>query len=517
MQGKTFIIAVFCVVRCILYPGTSICVASFNREQANQILIKIRDILVPRSANLDAEIDTITIAAQRGEIKFHNDSKIFIVTANEGSRSNRSNIIIVDEFRMVKKDIIDTVIRRFNVVSRQPNFINLPEYKNNSKYQERNKEFYMSSAWFKSHWSYDKMVTYCENMLVDSKNYYCVGFPYQLSIKEGLLMREALEDEMSESDFNEMGHDMEMGCLWFADDDGTFFKYEDISKTRQIPHAFFPPETAALLNDKKLAIPELKAGERRILSIDIAVMRSKRGENDASSIFLNQLLPSGKKYFSNIVYGENLEGMHTEDQALRIRKLFDYFKCTDLVIDRGGYGFGVADALLRSMIDPRTGETFDALSCCNDEEFAQRCNEPDARKVIWSIQANQKMNSDCANMLQQGFKQGRVKLLIPDLECVDELIKYTGYHKLDSADKIKFQLPYINTTLLVNELVNLDYEHNSTSNTIKIVEKAGHRKDRYSSLSYNYYIADQLAQKLLRPKKSFDIKGYLSLSRAPKI
>lgn len=32
--GKTFLSAIYCVVRCILYPGTHICIASGTRGQA---------------------------------------------------------------------------------------------------------------------------------------------------------------------------------------------------------------------------------------------------------------------------------------------------------------------------------------------------------------------------------------------------------------------------------------------------------------------------------------------------
>lgn len=32
--GKTFLSAIYCVVRCVLYPGTKICIASGTRGQA---------------------------------------------------------------------------------------------------------------------------------------------------------------------------------------------------------------------------------------------------------------------------------------------------------------------------------------------------------------------------------------------------------------------------------------------------------------------------------------------------
>ena len=37
-QGKTWLTALFCVVRCILFPGSKICIASSTRPQANQVL-----------------------------------------------------------------------------------------------------------------------------------------------------------------------------------------------------------------------------------------------------------------------------------------------------------------------------------------------------------------------------------------------------------------------------------------------------------------------------------------------
>ena len=53
------------------------------------------------------------------------------------------------------------------------------------------------------------------------------GLPYQISIKESLLSREQVEDEMSEADFSEMAWDMEMGCLWYGDKDGSLFSYDN--------------------------------------------------------------------------------------------------------------------------------------------------------------------------------------------------------------------------------------------------------------------------------------------------
>ena len=143
-QGKSFLIAIFCVVRCILYPGTRICLASKARKQATEILEKIKAPPISNSENLRNEIKETIINQSAAYIEFHNGSKIIVITANDNARSNRANILVIDEFRLVDKDIIDKVLRKFLTAPRQPNYLNKPEY---AHMVERNKEMYLSSAW----------------------------------------------------------------------------------------------------------------------------------------------------------------------------------------------------------------------------------------------------------------------------------------------------------------------------------------------------------------------------------
>ena len=63
-----------------------------------------------------------------------------------------------------------------------------------------------------------------------------------------------------------------------------------------------------------------------------------------------------------------------------------------------------------------------------------------------------------------------------------------------------FQLPYYNTTMLVNETINLSYE--LVNGKIRVSEPAGMRKDRYSSVSYGNYIASELEREILKPSRS---------------
>lgn len=504
-MGKSFLIAIFAVVRCILYPGTKVVITAGTRGQSINVLEKIQTELIKVSPNLQNEIDMneTKFSGQDAKIIFKNSSYIKVVTASDNARSNRANILIVDEFRMVKKDTIDTVLKKFLTSRRMPPYRDLTEEQRKAEYaKEPNKSFFLSSAYFKDHWSYNKMLDTFKLMLDDSKTDFVCGLPYQLSIQEGLLFPEDVESDMLESDFNEIKWSMEMEAMWFGDEDGSFFEFNSISKNRKILYPLVPDKLSSLLqNNQKIRIPQKQNGEIRILSADIALMSSKKNNNDATAIFINQMLPTKSGRFSNnIVYCDSAEGLHTEDQALMIRKLYDEYQCDYIVLDCAGVGLGVFDALVRELVDPATGEIYPALSCCNSQEMAERCTTPGAEKVIWAIKGNPAFNSECAVILREGFRSGKIRLLVTEYDGESVLSELRGYSNLSPQEKLSLQMPYIHTTLLINELVKL--QHEESSGKIKVFERSGMRKDRYSSLSYNYYVATQLERKYQRRNNS---------------
>lgn len=509
-QGKTFLTALFCIVRCILFPRTKICVASSTRTQANEVLSKITDDFMKNygwgSDNLRREITFATVGANKAVIEFANGSWIKVVTASDTGRGNRANILLVDEFRMVDVDTINTVLRKFLTTPRQPGYLTNPKY---AHLQERNKEFYMSSAYYASHWSFEKAKSYVVNLLDMSKKYFICGLPYQVSIKENLLSREQIQDEMSENDFDEMKFFMEMECLWWGDTQGAFFSFDDIDKRRKLKTAIYPSSIVG--NSRTFKIPDLVPNERRILSVDIALMASKKHKNDASAIIINSAIPTNNNdYVANIVYMENHEGKNTDELALIVRKLYEEFKCTDMVVDCSGQGLGVYDALVRDMVDPETGELYHALSCCNDKAMAERCKVANAPKVIWSIKGSASFNNDICILLRSGFQKGKINLLVSETEA-DEILndKIKTFNKRQAYEQMQYKMPYIQTTLLVNELVKL--EHEQKGSNIKITERTGMRKDRYSSLAYNYWVQCQLEREVLqKPQYGLTMQDFAS-------
>ena len=497
--GKTFLSAIYCVVRCILYPGTRICIASGTRGQAILVLEKIIQELKPRSPELANEIDEKETKVNNtiGQVVFKNTSVIKVVTASDTARGNRCNVLLLDEYRLLSKNTIDTVLNKFLNYRRMPPYSDLTESERNEQYsKEKNLMMYLSSAYYKDHWSY----TLCEDvfnaMTSGKRRQFVCGLPYQISLREGLLDPDKVLDEMTATDFNEISWMMEMCAEWYGSEDDAFFDFPSIAKNRRIQYPMLPDKVSNLVqNSSQVKIVPKPVGSYRILSADVALMSSKKNKNDATAVFINQLTPTkAGRYLSNIVYTNTYEGMRTDDQALVIRKMFDEYACDYLVLDCQGLGLGIYDCLAKDMPDPETGEIYPALSCCNNSEMAARCASPYAAKVIWAIKANAQFNSDAALLLREGFKSGRVRLLTTELEAKEALNSIKSFKNLSESDQMQFLLPYVHTTLLIDELTKL--QHEESGGKVRVFERYGMRKDRYSSLAYNYYFAIQLENKL---------------------
>lgn len=511
-QGKTWLIALYCVVRCILYPGTKIVVASGVKSQAIEIINKIETEFLKNyswgSENLRREISYISPSPNNPVCDFKNGSYIHIVTSNDNARHNRANVVVIDEFRMVSLNIVNTVLKKFLTAPRQPGYLNNPKY---AHLLERNIEIYASSAWYQGHWSYEKAKSYYANMLDDKRKYMCVGLPYQIAIKEGLLNREQVEDEMSEADFDPISWKMEMECIFYGDSDGAFYRYNDLSNRRIIKNAFYP---LVMYEKRGINVPDLAAQEHRIMSVDVALMASKKHANDAAAMWINMAIPNGMSYSSNYVYIKTFEGLTTDELGLTIMRYFYKFKCTDLVLDTNGNGLGVYDFIIKEQYDPTNGETYEALCACNNQEMAERCKVKTANKVVWCIKATADFNSNSATMLRAAILNGNINLLCNEFDAETIIKKIPGYDKLSTSEQTELMLPYAQTSLAINEMINL--HHEIINNRVKLYERSGMRKDRFSSLQYNNYVVQELSSKLKPKNANNDILNLLTIRPAKK-
>ena len=135
-----------------------------------------------------------------------------------------------------------------------------------------------------------------------------------------------------------------------------------------------------------------------------------------------------------------------------------------------------------AMIEP--DDSFD-VQLTSTEPYEIRFKQDtsvNSKKMMFTFYSKDKLSITCEN------------------ESKEVLNSYKGYKDLPMEEQNKFQLPYMQISFLINEMINLERVSND-GELIKLKEPSTKRKDRYSSLGYAVYISKQLELKL-KPKNN---------------
>lgn len=489
--GKTYICSLFAVCRCVLWPGQRVLAVSATYKQARNMIKKVTEDFMINSPLLRNEILKWSDGQNDCYIQFKNGSIFRAITATESSLGFRSHILLEDERRLLPEQIVATIIRPMNATPRQPKYL--------KKYPDKVemlKEISLSSAWYAMSELCDIAKSYCAGMLEGDKSFAVVDLPYQVSIKESLLMPKQILNEKSQATFNEITFSMEREGLFWGSTADALFDYKVLNERRVLKESLHSLDFYKKGINK---IPDKKKDELRILSVDIALLASKKHDNDASAIIIHSAIPTNMSdYTDNVIYIETQEGLLTEELGLLIMRYFYQYDCDYIAIDANGVGQSTLDYLMGgNRFDPEYNQTYPCLDVINNPDISERCKVKGSAKVIYAIKANAKSNNDMCLSLRAAFQNGYINLLVSDNDIEDTLSHIRGYNKLSQLEQERLKMPYIQTSFLINELVNLT--HDVSNNMIKVKEKSGMRKDRYSSLEYGWYVVQEQAKKL-RPK-----------------
>ena len=111
------------------------------------------------------------------------------------------------------------------------------------------------------------------------------------------------------------------------------------------------------------------------------------------------------------------------------------------------------------------------------------------------------------SFLRDGLRRGKVKLLLSENEGRESL-KTKGFSDLTVESQTNLEMPYVQTTMLINEMINLEAEIND-SGLIKLKEPKTKRKDRYSSVTYGNYIATELERFMFKAENNDDYHFFI--------
>ena len=500
--GKSWLIALYCCCRAILYPGQKIIVSCETKEQSrNLIREKIVNELMNMSPNLRKEINPreIKIGTNESYVKFKNGSTITAINASENTRGKRAHILVVDEYVQIKNgfDTLTKILQPFLQVVRQPKYLQNPKY---SHLQEENKQIYASSAWYADHWSYDLYKDYVEKMLIGESSFVC-NLPYNVALKYGLMTQTRLDEIMSDPNLSEEAFLMEYSAMFYDLGEGAYIKPSDIINNRTVVKPWYPPTDIEYIAEKgkrNISWKEDRTSkqELRVLGCDIALAQGDK--NDNTVIHYSVSIPKGDKYITEVKYSEAINGGTAKAIALRLKQLFFDGDCDYIVMDIAGLGLAVLDALGEYTFDTERDIKYPPMCCFNKEDKKERCGYREAMPCIYGIVANEEINNAIAVTLKASLNNHTLKFLVNEFEGEDWLNENKNFQMLETSEKVRLMYPYVQTTLTQMEIIKLQTE--ITRKGIKLVEFGSNRKDRYSALAYMNLFIREKENELKKPK-----------------
>lgn len=337
--AKSFIIAVYACCRCITRPYTKIVIASSTKKQAKLIVVeKIQKELMQWSPMLCREIRYIRDNANDTEVIFWNGSSIIVTVANDNARGYRSNVLIREEFRMVKKRFDDSVLSPMQFV-RPTKFSLRPEYANNKDILEQPVDIYISSSWYDSgHWMWDLVDQVSKDML-DGLPSILLAFDESVVLKYHIKTKEQLRQEKKKQD--QLTWKLEFLNERIKDNSSAFFSYSLMSKNQKLRNVSYPALYQDFVSRKQKTVPPKQVGEIRIISCDLAFVENSINDNSIYTYL--RLLESATDanvscYKRQLSYMESKQGGDIQKQALRIRQLFEDFDADYIVLDTRNAG-----------------------------------------------------------------------------------------------------------------------------------------------------------------------------------
>ncbi|WP_461199356.1 terminase large subunit domain-containing protein [Enterococcus sp. N249-2] len=502
-QGKSFIVAVYSIARCILYPGTKIIIASGIKNQSRLIISeKIVDLYNKHPAVAEEIGDyktNIRPGINQPQVIFKNGSKIEAVPSSDNARGYRGNILIADEFRLIARKTVDEVLKPILNVPRTPEFMLRPEYKNYPK--EKNIEIYISSAWYKSHWIWQEFESYLKGMLTGVKNFVsCI--PYQISILHGVLDQDRIEADRTKETADETVFKMEYEAMFIGENEKGYFKLDPMNRSRVLNKVFIPPtnleyiENKTLSKPKKLSNMPRQTGEIRLVGLDVALLGgSDTVKNDTSTFTLMRMIPGQENSYSrHVVYLETIkDSIESSNLAIRLKQLYYDFESDYAIIDANGNGLGVYDACAATLYDEERDVEYEPWTSINDVELQKRFQNNDGKPILYTYKGNAKLNSEIAVSLRAGFNNGKIKLPINDIQKREDILTNdrVGFLSKSAEEQHRQLYAYQQATALISELTALEYTISDGGN-IRIKEVGSATKDRYSSLGYVNHRAEHI-------------------------
>ena len=493
--SKSFLSMMVLMLRCILFPGSSLFVTTGGKEQAASITIaKIQEIcrLIPA---LNNEINWSRGASKKSKddvnYVFKNGSRINILAAKESSRGQRRTGGLMEECVLIDQTALNEIIIPTTNVNRL-----LPDGTRCSEEVVNKSQIYITTAGWKNSFAYDKLIQLLIRSLIQPDEVMIMGGTYETPIIEGLLDEDFVEQLKLAGTFNEDSFDREYRSIWSGDADNAFFSAEKFDKYRTLRQ----PQNEYSGRSTKAAF--------YVLGVDVG----RIGCTTQVMVFKVTPQPQGAA-IKSLVNLYTYEAQHFEEQAIHIKRLYFKYKARKIALDTNGLGIGLLDFMVKAQ-QTDDGQYFPPFGIDNDDEgvyksYFRGVSELE-KEAIFQIKANAPINTDAYSYAQTQMSSGKIKFLIDEAEAKAKMMETKTGQNMSIDQRNDYLRPFVLTTVLREQMLNL-VEDNQGVNIILKQDSRGIKKDKFSAFVYGlYYIKQQ--EDRLRKRKKRDISKFAFFS-----
>ena len=482
--SKSFLSVLILMLRCVLFPGAHLFVTTGGKEQAAGIAREKAEELCKLIPGLRNEIDWSRGASKASknmvEYIFKNGSKLDIMAAQQSSRGKRATGGLVEECILVDQTILNEVIIPTMNVDRR--------LSDGSRHEEEviNKsQIFVTTAGWKNSYAYEKLIQTLIQQIIDPDQAVVLGGTWRVPVMEKLLRKSFIEELKLDGTYNDSSFAREYESEWSGDAENAFFSAEKFDKHRVL----LQPEYEFSGRSNKSAY--------YVLGVDVG----RKGCTTEVCVFkvTPQAQGTSLKTLVNI-YSWDEE--HFESQAINIKKLFYKYKARKIAIDANGLGIGLIDYMVKSQIDPESGELLPDFGVENDEDnFYKKFKTPDTETdAMYLIKANAPINTEAHTYVQTQLSSGKIKFLIDENQAKTKLMGTKMGQNMDSSKRAEYLKPFTLTTILREQMLNL-VEENEGVNIILKQSSKNIKKDKFSAFEYGLYYIKQEEDKKKRRKK----------------
>ncbi|TRZ52806.1 MAG: DNA-packaging protein [Dehalococcoidia bacterium] len=460
--SKSYLINLAFILLCIMFPGIKLFTCARIKEQAAKISQDCINDIFDHYPLLRNEVKQFIENKDYTKLVFHNGSKYDVVQMQDSTRGGRRHGGCVEEIGSEKfdGDMLHSVV----IPLMANNRLSKNGKVDNNEIHKR--EIYITTACKQQQFAYQKLQEVYKEMIKEDSSF-ALGNSYELPCMYGQLDIDFVESLRESPTFSLYDFMREYESLYTGSSSDALVSDEKLQKSRCVGVAEFE-----------------NCGEKGIeycLAYDVS--RNEGDENALSCLVVIKMTPKDNgDYLKEVVNIFSREGEHSTIQAKFLKEKVREFKPRILVIDNNGLGVAVTDQLVLDL-----GDGNPPYSVVNDDEY-DKYAQPDSIPILYALKAQNKetKNTDMINHFMQVFSKIDIGLLKSSHEGIKDVEKKIRRKLKDSEEIAQYEIPYLLTTNLCEEISNLKYKQAGSDTQIERVSRSI-PKDKFSALMYGLY------------------------------